>query len=71
PTATASSAMLGQGGMATVYLAHDIRHERDVAVKALGALARRAPVRLLDGSAGSDAAGTAERSAPSHVPIRP
>ncbi len=26
---------IGQGGMATVYLAHDIRHERDVAVKVL------------------------------------
>ncbi|MGI9042878.1 MAG: protein kinase domain-containing protein [Gemmatimonadaceae bacterium] len=26
---------VGQGGMATVYLAHDIRHNRDVAVKVL------------------------------------
>ncbi|MFI5210984.1 MAG: serine/threonine-protein kinase, partial [Gemmatimonadales bacterium] len=26
---------LGQGGMATVYLAHDLRHERKVAVKVL------------------------------------
>ncbi|HEY4101819.1 MAG TPA: protein kinase [Gemmatimonadales bacterium] len=28
---------LGQGGMATVYLARDIRHERDVAIKVLRA----------------------------------
>ncbi len=26
---------LGQGGMATVYLAHDVKHERDVAIKVL------------------------------------
>ncbi len=26
---------LGEGGMATVYLAHDLKHERKVAVKVL------------------------------------
>jgi serine/threonine-protein kinase len=26
---------IGQGGMATVYLAHDARHDRKVAVKVL------------------------------------
>src|SRR5512133_3799623 len=26
---------VGAGGMATVYLAHDLRHERDVAIKVL------------------------------------
>jgi len=26
---------IGQGGMATVYLAHDLKHERDVAIKVL------------------------------------
>ena len=28
---------LGAGGMATVYLAHDIKHDRDVAIKVLKA----------------------------------
>ena len=39
---------LGEGGMATVYLADDLRHERKVALKATGAATRRqgAPERL-------------------------
>ena len=27
--------VIGVGGMATVYLAHDVRHEREVAIKVL------------------------------------
>ena len=27
---------IGRGGMATVYLAHDVRHQRHVALKVLG-----------------------------------
>src|SRR5205814_7292236 len=26
---------IGQGGMATVYIAHDVKHDRDVAIKVL------------------------------------
>ena len=26
---------IGAGGMATVYLAHDVKHDRDVAIKVL------------------------------------
>jgi Tol biopolymer transport system component len=35
PTATASSASSAQGGMATVYLAEDLKHNRKVAIKVL------------------------------------
>ncbi|MBC7564287.1 MAG: protein kinase [Gemmatimonadaceae bacterium] len=34
-TAALSDRELGQGGMATVYLAHDLKHDRDVAIKVL------------------------------------
>ncbi len=37
PTATPSQEELGAGGMATVYLAEDLRHHRKVAVKVLRA----------------------------------
>ena len=43
---------LGQGGMATVYLAHDLKHDRDVAIKVLhpdlghSRVHRRLPVRF-------------------------
>jgi eukaryotic-like serine/threonine-protein kinase len=36
---------LGQGGMATVYPAHDLRHERKVAIKVLKPRARGRPRR--------------------------
>jgi len=49
---------LGAGGMATVYLAHDLKHERDVAIKvlhpdlgaALGGFGREAGVGLVSGA---------------------
>ena len=48
---------LGAGGMATVYLAHDLKHQRDVAIKvlhpdlgaALGGGLGDGPVVRLDG----------------------
>jgi len=36
---------LGQGGMATVYLAHDLKHDRRVAVKVIS-WTPRAPIFL-------------------------
>ena len=35
PSATASSGSWAQGGMATVYLAQDLKHDRKVAIKVL------------------------------------
>ena len=45
---------LGAGGMATVYLAHDLKHDRDVAIKVLhpelsAALGARAVPRARSG----------------------
>ncbi len=47
---------LGAGGMATVYLAHDLKHERDVAIKILHAdhlEVRGTVVPVLDDVAGA------------------
>ncbi|HIF20864.1 MAG TPA: hypothetical protein EYQ27_02910 [Gemmatimonadetes bacterium] len=42
--------MVGEGGMATVYLAHDLKHERQVALKVAKTelAAAVGPVRCLD-----------------------
>jgi serine/threonine protein kinase len=52
---------IGQGGMATVYLAHDLRHERKVAIKVL---APSSP----PSSAPSASSARSARSPPSSIP---
>ena len=46
---------LGHGGMATVFLAHDLKHDRKVALKVL----KPDSIRSRRGSAGSPAMSTA------------
>ena len=55
---------LGSGGMATVYLAHDIRHERKVAVKVL----RPEPARRAQPHTRSDARSHLALSSTTHAP---
>jgi len=52
---------LGAGGMATVYLAHDLKHDRKVAIKVLR---RIAPVCSRSG-------GRRSRATPEATPTRP
>ena len=58
---------LGHGGMATVYLARDIRHERDVAIKVLAPRPRRRDRRRAISLARS--ASTASLHHPNIVPL--
>ena len=56
---------VGQGGMATVYLAHDVRHDRKVALKVLRPelSAILGAERFLDALAGAPAVGNEDEDA--------